>query len=225
MHLDDFWEIPEFYSKFAIYINNSLLKLTIMNQNSKIFLSTLIFSLTFFTFNLSCKKKNPAKVDPAKDVKIGDSFEGGIVAYILQPGEIGYDANFKHGIIAAPTNQSVGIKWENGIYMRTGTIETAIGKGNSNTSTIVKSQGNGSYAAKLCSDLTLGGYSDWYLPSRDELNELFKSRILIGGFTTEFYWSSSENDIENAFAVDFGTGTPVFHGKTNIEYVRAVRSF
>ena len=123
---------------------------------------------------------------------IGDVYKGGIIAYFLQSGDPGYDANVRHGIIAATSDQITGIQWYNGSYTTTGATATAIGTGNANTNLIVTNQGAGSYAAKLCSDLVLNGYSDWYLPSTGELHKLFVNKASIGGFANYFYWSSSE---------------------------------
>jgi len=149
---------------------------------------------------------------------VGDNYQGGIIAYIDNSGE--------HGLIAASSDQSTGIQWYNGSSNDTGANGTTIGTGQSNTTKIVQAQDSGSYAAKLCDDLVLNDYSDWYLPSKDELNMLYQNRILIGGFdTSSNYWSSSEYNYEAAWGQYFATGAQSAYGKRAMCRVRAVRAF
>jgi hypothetical protein len=160
-------------------------------------------------------------------LSIGDSYQGGKVAYILISGDPGYDANTQHGLIAATSDQSSGIQWYNGTYTTTGATGTEIGTGLSNTNTIITSQGatSTSYAAGLARAHNGGGYTDWYLPSKDELNKLYLNRIAIGGFTNYIYWSSTENDVNNAWNQYFYYGNQNFYNKNNSNYVRAIRAF
>jgi hypothetical protein len=71
----------------------------------------------------------------------------------------------------------------------------------------------------------LGGYSDWYLPSKDELNKLYINRVAIGGFANNAYWSSTENDSLDAWKQSFPNGIQNYGLKSINLYVRAVRAF
>ena len=81
-------------------------------------------------------------------------------------------------------------------------------------------------AARLCGDLVLNGYSDWYLPSKDELNKLYLNRTAIGGFAAAYYWSSSEIKYDVAWVQNFNSGSPISNNyKYYADHVRAVRAF
>lgn len=156
---------------------------------------------------------------PSSIYTIGQSFGGGIIFYI--------DCSGMHGLIAAPSDQSNGVGWGNGPFVATGA--TVIGTGQANTTTIVGVLGAGSYAASICDNLTLGGQTDWYLPSRDELILLYQNRAVVGGFVLDRYWSSSEIDDTFSIAISFfsnGGGSQFnYFRNNNTPNERAIRAF
>jgi hypothetical protein len=159
---------------------------------------------------------------------IGDSYGGGTVAYILQSGDPGYVAGETHGLVAATADQSsgLGIRWNNGAYVVTGATETGIGTGSANTTAIIAVQGGTptTYAAGLARAYAGGGYADWYLPSKDELNALRLNRDAIGGLSG-CYWCSTENDYNSAWNQCASTGNLFINSKDQVYRVRAVRTF
>lgn len=89
----------------------------------------------------------------------------------------------------------------------TATSATSDSDGQSNTEAITAALGAGTYAAKICDDLSAYGFDDWYLPSRAELDAIYKQNYLIADYTLEGYWSSTETATNKAWSIDFLNGT------------------
>ena len=165
-------------------------------------------------------------------VSVGEAALGGTVAYILQSGDEGYVAGEQRGLVASATDLgSGGIQWAEDAYddvLVPGGTDTALGTGAANTASIVAQNGPGdTFAAGLAQAHDGGIYSDWYLPSIDELGRLYDNRAAIGGFSTSSYWSSTADSATNAQRIDFNSadGATQNFGKAITLRVRAVRVF
>ncbi len=156
-------------------------------------------------------------------IQIGDTYKGGKVAYIFLPGDPTYVEGEMHGLIAAPTDQSAGAPW--GCPGTTIATSRDLGTGSANTTAIVTSCSSAGTAARICYDLVLNGFNDWYLPSYEELNKLYVSKDVIGGFNSNIYWSSSEYAADQGLGQVFTTGGRGYASKSNSFAVRAIRSF
>jgi len=217
---------PTLANSFSQY-NGSPIGLTISSSLTGLTANTMYYVRAYATNSVGTAYGNEVSFTTTI-FTIGQSYQGGIVAYILQAGDPGYDANVPHGLIAAPSDQGY-VEW--GCYNTaiSGADGIVIGTGAQNTLDIMNGCSQAGIAARLCGDLVLGGYSDWYLPSIDELNKLYINRVAIGGFTSYGYWSSTE---VNSFSAWFqGFGGDGGQGYGNKDYnihdfdVRAVRAF
>jgi hypothetical protein len=112
----------------------------------------------------------------------------------------------------------------------TGADGREIGSGYQNSLDIVAQTGNvaASSAAVLAREYGGGGKTDWFLPSKDELAQLYAQKTTVGGFSTDFYWSSSEFNADFAWYQYFLDGGQDGNrkGSTDVAIrVRPVRAF
>ncbi|MEY3500557.1 MAG: hypothetical protein RL308_2226, partial [Bacteroidota bacterium] len=163
-------------------------------------------------------------------LKIGDTYQGGIIGYILQRGDSGFDYGVQHGLIVAPSDQSISVNlgtYGSGIQYVT---PDNIGAGQSNTALVAPNVSMG--GIYICDNLVLNSKTDWFLPSKNELMKLYENRVLIGGFITtgnKRYWTSSFDPTNSNFSysLDFTTGIVDRTIRTNNtnQAVRAIRYF
>lgn len=181
--------------------------------------------LIFLFFISNCRKESPNLPvltnvpTPLPAIIVGQNYGGGIVFYV--------DGTGQHGLITDTSIQVKPVQWFNGSFIETAAKGSKIGTGQGNTIAIINTQGTGMYAASICEQLEVNGYSDWFLPSKDELNILYyqKAAGLVGTFVDNFYWSSTENSSNGAWSQSFINGANSSASKDGAYYIRAIRAF
>ena len=146
----------------ALTINSGTGELSVANSALFDFETTQIVSATITVNNSGTTKNLSATINLLDVHEVGEYKFGGVIFWVNSTG--------KAGLVCTTTDQNTNIQWYNGSYGNTGASGAAVGTGQANTTAIINFQGAGTYAAKLCDDLTLNGFSNWYLPSEDELN-------------------------------------------------------
>ncbi len=156
--------------------------------------------------------------------QIGDFHEGGVIFYLDGTG----------GGLVADIADLPDSEWGCHGNPISGADGTAIGTGAQNTLDIEAGCTTANTAADRCTHSTAQGYTDWFLPSQDELNEMYLNKATIdatalanggSGFANDFYWGSSEFDSGDARGQNFLNGGLYVGGKFSLFHIRAVRAF
>ncbi|MDR2718323.1 MAG: DUF1566 domain-containing protein [Treponema sp.] len=174
---------------------------------------------------------------PGKTYKIGDTGPGGGIVFF----DRGFTGDGWRYLESAPAGAEFTAEW--GAYGQdVANTMLAVGFGKQNTKLIVdrlKALGETNKAAQLCAALDVNGYKDWFLPSKDELDLMYKNlkQKGLGGFktvedtkNTEIYWSSSQYSNHYSWYQNFRNGFQnygytIYIGKFNTFTVRAIRAF
>ena len=165
---------------------------------------------------------------------IGELYGGGIVAAVWK------EKGVEHGLIASLSDLSDGIMWSNIDTVVIGISAQNQINGQINTTAIIGQAGAKTTAAGLCDVYTGGGFSDWYLPSKFEMSQLYNSALPINvvleadgdpktiGFefvNNPYYWTSTELYKLASWLQNFFIGTTYNDSKAVAYRVRAVRRF
>ena len=195
---------------------------------SRLFITTVL--LYFLNISLSFSQA------------IGDFYEGGILfhtdsitnlGYVVSDSDIGYVC---WGCFNYTNNNYSGVNVSGG----TQTIMHSGAQNTINISADCNSCGSSSNAAQLCSNLSLNGYDDWFLPSKDELLSIYQNLVhpsIYNNFSTggsnsyHWYWSSSENlgSLNRSWSLDLSCTNCSYYmnGQDNFKHelrnVRAIR--
>jgi hypothetical protein len=170
-------------------------------------------------YSLNCNFTTPK-------VGIGEFKEGGVVFWV-NPNDTA------HGLVCAVDDCVNGTSYWASVNNQTNATGTGVGTGQQNTNSIL-TLSTTMGAARYCDNFISNGFSDWYLPSIDELNIMVAYQGIIDNVANQnggqnlkqgYYWSSTEYNIDKAYQQNFNTGEQLFYSKIDYNYVRAIRSY
>lgn len=172
----------------------------------------------FIIFFFGCK---PVTEDQHAKYNIGDVGPGGGLVFYDKGS---YAKGWRYLEVSPSDLENVSWGCVGKSISKAKSIEVGLGK--RNTDAILRACEEERTAARFCSDYRGGGKDDWFLPSKEELDMIYKNLHLKGiGEFGRLYWSSSEKDIEKAWILFFISGNWSGQLKFSSENVRAVRAF
>ena len=195
-----------------------------------------LISCSFLVFSYSCKKdsdptaqellnkgENMATILTLKPVDslVGKQYLGGFIFYV--------DSASATGKIVGGSDINETSSWGCSGQDMTGAVDATLGAGPSNTDYLVQNCPDLFSAANYCAGSVENGFTDWYLPSEDELKLIYTvlKPIGVGNFADDYYWSSTQTvgNTNGAQHVSFVDGSVSFSTKSNLHRVRAAKNF
>ena len=131
------------------------------------------------------------------------------------------------GMVVGKTDLSSTVSWGCNASIINGADGSLVGTGMANSDSITSQCSDLNTAAVVCYNSSSEGFTDWYLPSQDELSKVynFVHNKGVGNFEPNFYWTSTQISSSTAQHVLFTNGSVSFSTKSNSHFVRAVRNF
>ena len=192
------------YTSTVVPDGTTSIEVRSVNELCNNFILLTVNATTSTTTSTSTSTSTTTTTTTVLTYAVGDEALGGFIAYILEPGDPGYDANVQKGLVVATSDISGGGPWGCSGTTITGADGFAIGTGNQNTIDIMAGCPTAGIAARLCGDYSVivGGvtYNDWFLPSENELIKILLNSTVIGGVWNSVYWSSREGTSVYAWA-------------------------
>lgn len=160
-------------------------------------------------------------------LRLGDEYQGGKIFYL--------DPEGKHGLIGSTSDLKHDGEFGKEVRFAWGSetlLGTTLSEGKKNTELMAANASSSGYAGFHFKNggYSLNGYTDWYIPSWEELELLQENKSYVGGFSTATdwqaqYWSSSESNASIAFILNFNALMGNTNNKTTYFKIRPIRSF
>ena len=167
-------------------------------------------------------------------LQLGDTYGGGTIVYLLQPGDPGYDYYNQHGLIFGQfiynaANGNYLWKWAGPNPQISVTTSTALGAGAANTNAIVAAYGQvyKNAAAIQCYDSTYNGYTDWFLPSLNDLKAMIPYAATLSSWLARIgdTWTSTQLNQSDAYEIYNNQTNETTYSKLGELRVALTRSF
>jgi len=160
--------------------------------------------------------KDPADLGATRYV--GERYGGGIVFHVSDDG--------RHGLISAVVEESARKRRQHRIHVDTIDFRGGVGAGKIITEPVTREENSEAGGVRVYPIPPENSLSEWYLPTRYDLDLLYLNRAVIGGYASFARgWKRTDVSSINAWFGSFVTGAKFTNGKDNYLYARVLREF